>query len=885
MIEESDENQEAVERSLAGGESRGDDLAALRAMLRKTRRELRAPLLFEGVVWFLVTVAAVAVSAQFAGLVAGAHGPAVMRGMLAVGFAAALLGGGVALLQFVRHRPPLLEIARLLQRHTPKFRNDIVAALQFGAELEAGRAKSAGWSEQLAGAHIRRTARLLLGSLDEGGTLAGQLPTRHAMPALVALGGALVLLVGPLLIAPAPVQKLWRDAVFGESHEAETKAELRPIVGEIDILYSYPPYSSLSPRFEPFTTGQIDTLVGTEVTLKTYPLIAGASTFEVVLQTADGSRVVPMTQAAHRIEASILLTKPGSYKFRAVMADGTIIEDGIERPIVLEADQVPIINVSSHPEQIEVSPDEILTIRFDVSDDFGIEAVSRAYAFGNEDPVLKPVELPELVTVPRSVEAEIEFDLRPLALEPKDVVTLWFEATDNNSLTGPGLGKSAPLVLRVASPQDRHMELIAAEQEVLEALLMVLADFLEHPAGSREANAKGFYEQDVASDVGLDEISRRFSALHDAHQNETSVLAQMGEVAERMKEDPLMAKRDVTLFTGLHEHLYRLNRDGEEVFNRLAADARQGTLFPRKFQALADHAALTEDALEKGLIRLDNLLALQKMDAVQATAEEIRAMKARLQELLEQYRDSRDPELKKAILREIQRLRQRMSELLARMQAQLEQLPREHVNMEAIEQARMESDAAKMGESLQQIEDLLEKGDIDGALAALDEMTASLDAMTEGMDQSFEQAKPEGMREMDKALSELMDKANDLEARQRDVEQRTGELQEKLDEQNRERTEQMLKEQTRDLAEMVEAQRRALEEMAGRALSPHDRDAIADATERVEELDQMIEHMEIEQALERASRGHRGRSSCRELHRWRPRGLRLPGRHRQAKPY
>lgn len=851
---DSDEPGEPVDdESIAEKASR--ELSALRAVLRKTRRQTRAPLFFEGLAWFVATLGAVMVSAQFIGLILGDTGPAVMRVMLLIGSGAALLGGLVALVGFFRGRPSLDDVARTLQRHVPEFRSDIVAALQFGEQLQEDiDPDSVGWSPSLAYAHLRRTARALLGKVDGEGSLTSYLPARSLTPALVAVGGCLALLLAPYPFAGERISAMWSE-VIAPTRAQEEEPEHRPIVGDIDILYSFPPYADMQPRFEPFTTGHIETLVGTEVTLKTYPLVA-ASRYEIVVKSADGERAIAMKKARGRLEGTLLLTKSGSYMFRAILADGTVIEDGIKRAIALQPDQAPEVVITSHSGEVEVSPDEVLEFEFSVSDDHGIESVTRANAFGQEDPRMRQLDLPELSSVPRSVESEFKLDLRELNLQPKDIVTVWVEASDNNSLTGPGTGKSEPVVLRVASPEDRHMKVIADEMQVLEALLMVLADFLENPAGERSPNSRGIYQQTVPDPIAPDEAARRFEAIKRAHETEERVLTEMSAVLDRMREDPLMAPRDVSLFESLYDQLYDLSRDGAEVINRHASDSRTGVLLPRELQQVADWASKNEDALEKGLIRLDELLASQKMESVKRTADEIRDLKERLKELLERYRDTQDPELKKAILREIQRLRQRMSELMRRMQSQLKKLPQEHVNMEAIEAQRMESDAQKMGESLERIEDLLEKGDIDGALEALDDMTASLDQMTEEMGEQFANAEPEGLREMDKALSELMDKANDLESRQRELERKTNQEQEEVDERERKRIERMLEERTREIAEMAAAQRRKLEQIARRDLARHDREAVDQATERVETLEEMLDNKDIEQALEQA-RGSR----------------------------
>lgn len=830
----------------------GRELTALEAVLRKTRRRMRAPLLVEGFAWLIATAGAVLGTAQFLGLALGPRGPSVMRIALAVGLGATALGGVLALIGYVRSAPSIDAVARHLQRQVAEFRSDLVAALQFGRALRDGvDGQTQGWSPELAYAHLRRTTRAVLGRVDGGGTLGGLVEPRSLTPTLLAIGGCLALLLAPMPFVGGKLGKLWTAAVFAPISKVSDKPDQRPLVGDIDLVFSYPPYTEMRRRMEPFTTGHIETLVGTEVTLKTYPLIR-ATKVEIVMKNADGERVVPMKSDPEFLSASLLLTKPGSYSFRATLPDGTVLSDGIERSIVLEPDQIPEVVVTSHAGDLEVSPDEVLEIAYVVNDDYGVESVARATVFGVEPPRLFPMDLPELSTKTRAVEQTFHLDLREFSLQPKDVLTVWIEATDNNSLTGPGVGKSTPLVLRVASPEDRHQKLIAEEMEILEALLTVLGDLLESPVGAREANAKGFYRQTVSATGTPAEATAHHTAIQGIHAAQSEVLTVMAGVVERMKDDPLMTKRDITLFESLYEQLYTLTRDGAETINGLAADARLEQITSGELQRLANWAAKDEDALEKGLIRLDNLLATQKMDSVRRAADEIREMKERLKELLEKYRQTQDPALKAAIMREIQRLRQRMAELMQRMSSQLEKLPREHVNMEAIEQAQMESDAKKMGDSLQKLEDLLEQGDIDGALSALDELTASLDQMTEEMGQQFGDAEPEGMREMDKAISELMDKANDLEARQRELESETRDRQEATDRQEQERIRQMLKDRTQEIAQWARQQREELEQMPARDLSQHDRAAAQQALERVQQLEEMLQTQDIEQALDRA---------------------------------
>ena len=833
------------------------ELSALESVLRKTRRQLRAPLFAEGLAWMLATTVAVLITAQFVGLALGTRGPATMRYVLVVGLGATAIGALVALLGFIRTAPSLRDIANTIQRELAEFRSDIVAALEFGDALSHQDATPAHFSASLAFAHLRKTTRAVLAAT-ESGSLAPRLEPRSLAPSLLATGGALAVLLLPFALMPDKLPRLWHAAAFAPLVEAASDADAdhRPVVGDIDLMFSYPPYTGLPQHMEPFTTGHISTLVGTEVTLRTYPLV-NASKFELVITTPDGERIVPMKFDAgdEVLSATLLLTRSGSYQFRATMPDESVVSDGIDRPIVLEPDQVPAIIVDSHTGEVEVSPDEVLTLSFNASDDFGLESVSRAAAFGAEDANTMPIEIPELATTPRSVRGEVELDLRQFALQPKDTLTVWFEAVDNNSLTGPGVGKSAPLVLRVASPDDRHERLIAEEMEVLEALLDVLADVLENPIGERQIpeGAKK-YGQKIDPLTTTQQSSEHHARTSDIAARQREALAMMATVLEKMKEDPLMTKRDVTLFESLYEQLYAVDRAGTQLLEKLAPDARAVTITQLELQKLADWLAEDEDTLEKGLIRLDNLLVTQKMDSVRRAADELKDLKERLKELLQRYKETQDPELKQAIMREIQRMRQRMSELMRRMSSQLERIPREHVNMEALQQAQLESETQKMGDGLQQVEDLLEKGDIDGALAALEQINTSLDAMTQEMDEQFAQAEPQGMREMDQVVSKLMDQTDDLTQRQTELEQRTREHREMAETKNRKQMEQMLAQRTSQLEALAKQQREALESMQKLDLFGHDREHIRRAARTAQELEENIRSRDIEDALEKARR-------------------------------
>jgi ABC-type transporter Mla subunit MlaD len=851
----SDENQTDTAPD-SSRNSIDEAIEELALILEKTDARVRRPAILEGALWYLVTIAAVMLSTIVLALLAPAALPVVTRWTLTIGLGAATLGALVALATFEAQRGDLGQIASRLQRYAPMFRNDINAALEFAETLHENPDASEnelGFSRAMARAHIHRTVERVRAELRDG-HLGHLFPRRDFTAPAMSLAGALVLLAVPVAVDADWTHEVLMSPLAEMTKSTEDAPDIQPIVGDIGILYSHPAYTGQGKRFDSFSTGQVEAVEGTEVTIKATPLM---QTERIVLLHKTGGEVKELKMkpaGSGVVEASFVALESGSYQFRAHLPDGEVVQDGVDRPIRVEPDKAPDVAVTSHSGEVEVSPEDVLEIDFDVSDDYGIGAVNRVHYFaGDEENASRnAVDIPGLDDVPKSTSGTIEFDLKPLALQPKDVVIFRIEATDNNTVTGPGVGSSESLVLRVSSPEDKHLENIAQQQQLLEELLMLLADYLENPVGERQPTEDGPYRQVVTSKLADKQLASRVRDVVEIHDKEGELLGRMEKLVKRLEEDPLMLERDMSLFEGLYKELRELHEDGGALYSRYESRVESGSLGRGPAQNVADHVATTEDVLEKGLLRLEELLASQKMEAIKATAEDIKELKNRLKDLLKKYKETRDPELKKAIMREIKRLRQRMHELTSRMQMQLQKLPQEHMNMQAINQKKMESDTKKMSDSLRSIEEMLEQDDIDGALEALENMDAGLDSLTQDMNEQFGQAQPEGLRELDKKVSELMDQVNDLQQAEKQLEKDTQKLNEQMSEERKKKVEQMLDEFTKKMTEQVDRQLSELDDIARKDIPKQQRESIRKSRESLQQLREMLEQQDIAQSLEEA---------------------------------
>lgn len=853
---ESEDNKSPVPR--ARQVAPGDDLRALRSVLRRTRRALRRPLIIEGAIWYGVTLLAVVLSSlAVAGLISDG-GYTAARWILALGMAAATLGAVSVLGLFLWRRPTLEHVASRIQRHATEFRSDLVAALEFGHALDEDGGQSlrdSGFSPALARVHLSRTVRKVY-EHSERNSLAHLVPRRDLTPPILALSGAVALMAVPLIVNPGWTLGVLSGERIGTPVVGERVVK-ETVVGNLEGVFVYPSYTGQDRQVRQLGTGFIESLEGTEVHLQATLMPGEWAEVEMIMETGDeGERqVIAMDPSdGHRVSTSITLKDSGHYWFRAKTMEGRPVEEPSKRRIRVRRNEAPQVEVTSHAGRVAVQPDDIITFDLEVSDSFGIDSMTKLHHFqgSDDEPTRSPLNLSVLSSDPTHVETEVTFDLSPLQLEPKDAVVVSFEARDNNTTTGPSVGESEAILLYVESPEDKHMRNIAQQQQVMEALLNHLADFLESPVGERKFDGNGSYRQAVRPRLEDRKRIERYQTTRGIHRQRDQILERMDNVIARLDEDPLMSSRDLTLFEGLRERLEDLHDDGDQLFGRLDSRADRRDLTVAHVQEVADYASHSEEEIERGVLNLEELLISQKMALVEATAEDIERLRDRLRDLLEQYRDTDDPELKEAIQREIQRLRQRMQELMARMQMQMREMPREHVNLEAMEGMEMQSQAESLGEQLDALQDMLDNDDIDGALAALDEMEAHLDAMNTEMGDSFSQMQPQGLSELDQAVSEMMDEVNTLRDMEQALEEETRQLQEELREERREKLEEMLAPVVEELLQKIEAQQQALDEMEDRQLAEQDRSGVDRAADRMDDLQEMVEQEDMEQALERA---------------------------------
>lgn len=835
----------------------------------------------------LIAALAVVAAALLVGVVLFATLPAYgwLRGL----YAALALGGAGAAAWWWGLRPAsrfsdARDAARYLEERLPGARNDVSASIAFGRDLR-GIATDGRTSLPLVLGVLSETRRTLEARRPEIAQAAPRPPLGPFVGATAACAASVLALS---LAAPTFFAEGWRSLLHGAPEAAASAPDATqrmPLVADVTLTLAFPSYTGLGTRTQLNSTGSVEVLRGTEITFEAVSL-QPVDRAELVLQitplptpgseeapTPREQRVVLERRPGERLVARFVAEGSGTYTVAARLPGGVEAADGLLRDLIVHPDEAPRVAIHEPEGEVDVAPEDRVTLDYEASDDFGMTELAVVTWFegdpasrrrtvikaldGAQAPALpgdaRPAELGDGAGQPaRGDSGRWELDLLPLKLQPRDRLVVTLEAVDNDGVLGAKIGTSEPVVLRVASAEDKHMEIVQEEEKLVEALLDVLGDYLEFPVGDRWRDSEGKRQEGVPEAWTADERGERYAAARPAHAKAGEVVASMGALLERMEQDPLMLRRDFELFKQTYDELYDRSRDEAELLARLDLPHRNGGLTHSHMLGLLGQRRLTIRTTEQGILRLEDLIASQRMENLLDTAKSLKDARERLRELLQKYKDTQDPALKAEIMREIQRIKERMQELMAKMQAQIQNLPREHVNMEALQREGMMKDVGDLNQNLDQIQQMLESGDMDGALQALDKMGENIDAMLNQMEKDFDGMQPDGLSEFDKKVAEVMDDLNNLQSQEEAVAEQTEAIAKAQEEERQRRMEKLMEGFIEDELKKVAELERRLDAIPGERLYGNDQEEIDGLRRDAATLRKALESKDIAQALEQA---------------------------------
>lgn len=153
----------------------------------------------------------------------------------------------------------------------------------------------------------------------------------------------------------------------------------------------------------------------------------------------------------------------GVYAFELTDIDGWDNRRSLRYTLKVVPDAAPTVRATLLDVGDAVTPQAEIPIELAFADTYGLSRVAVLAQRGDDPPVEVPLE--DFEPRRREFQAEIRFAVATMSTVPGQRIRIWAEAADFDP-TGPNVGRSEPVELRILSPIDLAGELAAREQEL-----------------------------------------------------------------------------------------------------------------------------------------------------------------------------------------------------------------------------------------------------------------------------------------------------------------------------------------------------------------------------------------------------------------------------------
>lgn len=678
----------------------------LSPLIAEARRALERAVLLEG---FVVVVTTAGVS-----LAVGAMIGALGAGPAAIAFTeAGILLGGLAFTAFRYGRMYFSSlrtdegVARLIDEAAKKEGQTL--ALLSAVEMSRDRGRY-GESESLTDLAVEGATE----AASEAGVrrLVTHESRRSLKPRLYGMGATAIACGAIAVVAP----KLLMDALRAPTamdtiEEALRSVPPEPRLGDFRLHYRFPAYANRAPRTVESPSGRIHALPGTEVVIET---TARHRVREAALLVSYGGEVeedderVAVEVSGRQLRTTLVIARSGRYRFRVVGEDGELREERRGHEVVLEIDdppQVELIEPSKSP--LEVNERDRLTIEFSAKDDFLLGEAFIAWRVLSTSREGR-VRLTSATSGQRRYRGSAELDLGALPLSPGDRVAYSVEVRDNDTVNGPKAGASETRELRVYSKKAHHAAVLELEEQSLDELVHILGDNLEREFVRVENTAQYLALLDSSN-----KIVDRALAADDLLKRTVAAI----------RKDPMGRPQVADAFEQARRELRRhTKRKQQAVRSARRAYERHPRPDDRQTKRVSKTQGRMVVSLEKNVVYLADLLNDQRLIDAEALAKELREQQQALRQALEDYKNAPTEEKRALIAESIKAIRGRIQEIMKELGKLKSSIPQDFVNSDALSPSMSQ-------EGMDDLNQMLEQGDLDGAMEALDRMLNQTEKM------------------------------------------------------------------------------------------------------------------------------------------------------------
>jgi soluble cytochrome b562 len=497
-----------------------------------------------------------------------------------------------------------------------------------------------------------------------------------------------------------------------------------PEVGNVQLTLYPPAYTGL---------GSVAVAGGNIEGLKGSTLRLNALTTKDVVKAElvmDDGKKVPIKSEGRKLQANLVLFQAQQYRIHVEDAHG-FRNTPIPYDLRVKPDGFPTIDLLRPTEDLEVNGDEVLTLEYSARDDFGIGEVNLVAKVGErEDKIrLQRDEAKRLI-----LRDQFKWDLGKLALREGEEAIFNLQVLDNDTISGPKLGVSRALRLRLKNLKGEHRQVADMIRDLNSRMVDLLGDHLESPLpGDKDA-------------------ARAQEAEQKLEQNLADALQRTEEVMRRTEKDRLS---DFATWSDLEALRRNLEFTRDDLLKRQerAASAEEKLKARDEISSELERMSLLSEDIGKRL----------KAQELAATAQDLARSQERLMDSLEKLQ-SGDKNLD-AIMKQIAELAKTLAALQQALSQFAQNLPDDFMNMESMRGLGFD----EMFSQLDEIRKRLMQGDIEGARQLARELFNQMASMVASLQNMQRQSMASMMGRMQGEMARQRNELQEIARAQQEI--------------------------------------------------------------------------------------------------------------------
>jgi hypothetical protein len=474
----------------------------------------------------------------------------------------------------------------------------------------------------------------------------------------------------------------------------------------------------------------------------------------------DAGRELPLAITAQELHGEMLVMHEGSYTVEVEDTHGLKNLQPPRYTVQIIPDITPRVTIRQPQDGLQVDAGTTLQVQYEAEDDFGLQDAALVYAGPGSAAQRIPLHKGRLAD--RQVLETFSWDMNQWPLPSGDTVQFYIEVYDNDTISGPKKGVSQTLTLQVHSREQEHQELKQLQDEIAAGMLDLLADHLEL--------AEQLQTWQDQAETGTPTPSRE--ALQQAQERQREAMERAEQLASKLEQALEHVQRDPFSTYESFADMQALQRNMAHLQNALLPQLQQ------RMQGLTPQAP-TAAQLQQPKRQLETVVQeLERLSSLAehiASGEKLNDVAQLSNKMLDQQnkllaamdnlpKDFQGGELPAELQKMLDAMNALMQDLMNAMAQLPTTLPDEFLNRQ------LESfPLSDMMQQLQEMQQKLQAGDIEGAKQLAAQLLKNLSSMVAALQNMRQQARGGSLDAMSQQLLESSNKLADLVQRQEKI--------------------------------------------------------------------------------------------------------------------